>query len=88
MCTSVHTHTLCMIFFKKHVNILSICTGLLLLALVDLSVGYYTLLRFVETIGTVSVLVTEFENGINFWIIAFGLTKVVFSHLTTNCLVR
>ncbi|WP_425422893.1 DUF6804 family protein [Phaeodactylibacter xiamenensis] len=58
-----------------------ICTGLLLLALVDLPIGYYTLLRIVVTIGAVAIVVTEFENGINFWVIAFGLIAVLFNPL-------
>ena len=61
--------------------LLLICTGLLLLALVNLPIGYYTLLRIVVTIGAVAVVVTEFENGINFWVIAFGLIAIIFNPL-------
>ncbi|MDA0740583.1 MAG: hypothetical protein O2862_01570 [Bacteroidetes bacterium] len=62
-------------------TLLLICTGLLLLALVDLPIGYYTLLRIVVTIGAVAIVVTEFENGINFWVIAFGLITILFNPL-------
>ncbi|MCL6523662.1 MAG: hypothetical protein K6T34_03275 [Thermoflavifilum sp.] len=61
--------------------ILLICTGLLLLALVDLPIGYYTFLRIVVTIGAGAVLITEFKNGINFWIIVFGLIAILFNPL-------
>jgi|SRR5690554_684743 hypothetical protein len=61
--------------------LLLICTGLLLLALVDLPIGYYTLLRIVVTIGAGAVVVTEFENGINFWVIVFGLVAILFNPL-------
>lgn len=60
-------------------QLLLICTGLLLLALTDLPIGYYTLLRIVVTIGAVAVVVTEFENGINFWVFAFGLIGILFN---------
>jgi len=61
--------------------LLLICTGLLLLALIDLPIGYYTFLRIVVTIGAVAVVVIELENGINFWIIAFGLIAILFNPL-------
>ena len=61
--------------------LLIICTGLLLLALIDLPIGYYTFLRIVVTIVAVAVVVTELENGINFWIIAFGLIAILFNPL-------
>ena len=58
-----------------------ICIGLLLLAVADLPIGYYVLLRIVVTIGAVVVLIKEFENGINFWIISFGLIAILFNPL-------
>ena len=61
--------------------LLLICMGLLLLALVDLPIGYYTLLRIVVTIGAGAVIVTEFENGFNFWVIVFGLVAILFNPL-------
>jgi|TARA_B110000902_G_scaffold257870_1_gene326681 hypothetical protein len=62
-------------------TLLLICTGLLFIGLADLPIGYYTFLRIVVTIGAVSVIVTEFENGINFWIIVFGIIAIVFNPL-------
>lgn len=60
---------------------LLICSLLLLLALVDLPIGYYTLLRIVVTIGAVIVVITEFNNGFNFWVISFGLIAILFNPL-------
>ena len=62
-------------------TLLLICSGLLLLALVDLPLGYYTLLRIVVTIGAVAIVITEYVNGINFWVIVFGLIAIVFNPL-------
>jgi hypothetical protein len=62
-------------------TLLLICTGLLLLALADLPIGYYTLLRVVVTIGAVAVIVTEFDKGINFWNFLFGLIAIIFNPL-------
>jgi hypothetical protein len=60
-------------------NLLLICAVLLLLALVNLPIGYYTFLRIVVTIGAVAVVITELKNGVNFWVITFGLIAVVFN---------
>lgn len=62
-------------------SLLLICAGLLFIGLIDLPIGYYTLLRIVVTIGSVAVVVTEFENGLNFWVITFGLIAIVFNPL-------
>ncbi|MFT6148774.1 MAG: hypothetical protein ACJAUH_001460 [Saprospiraceae bacterium] len=59
--------------------LLLICSGLLLLALAGLPIGYYTLLRIVVTIGAAAVIITEFEHGINLWIIAFGFIAILFN---------
>lgn len=61
--------------------LLLICTGLLFIGLIDLPIGYYTLLRIVVTIGSVAVLVTEYEEGLHFWVIAFGLIAILFNPL-------
>jgi hypothetical protein len=62
-------------------SILLICSGFLLLALANLPIGFYTLLRIIVTIGAVVVVVAEFEKGVNFWVIAFGLTAILFNPL-------
>ena len=59
--------------------LLLLCTVLLVLGIADLPIGYYTLLRIVVTIGSIAVVVSEFENGLNFWVIAFGLLAIIFN---------
>jgi len=61
--------------------LLIICTILLFLALADLPIGYYTFLRITVTIGAVAVVISEFENGFNFWVIAFGILVILFNPL-------
>ena len=58
-----------------------ICTGLLFIGLADLPIGYFTILRISVTIGAILALLDEFENDINLWVIAFGLTAIVFNPL-------
>jgi len=60
-------------------TILLICSGILLLGLINLPIGFYTLLRIVVTIGAVAVIVSEYENGLTIWIIAFGLIAIIFN---------
>ena len=62
-------------------GLLLLCAGFLFLGLADLPIGYYTLLRIVVTIGAIAVVLTEFENGLNFWIITFGLIAILFNPL-------
>jgi hypothetical protein len=58
-----------------------ICAALLLFGITNLPIGYYTLLRIVVSIGAISVVVSEFENGINFWVISFGIITIIFNPL-------
>ena len=59
--------------------ILLICAGVLLLGVANLPIGYYTLLRIIVTIGSISVIVTEFRKGLNFWNIVFGFIAILFN---------
>lgn len=59
--------------------LLLICGGLLLLAIADLPIGFYTFLRIVVTIGAIIIVFTELKNGFNFWIFAFGLVAIFFN---------
>ena len=61
--------------------LLLFCSGLLFVGLIDLPIGYYTLLRIVITIGSITVVVTEFKNGLSFWVITFGLIAILFNPL-------
>lgn len=62
-------------------TLLFICAGLLFIGLLNLPIGYYTLLRIVVTIGSVALVIKEFENGLNFWVITFGLIAILFNPL-------
>lgn len=62
-------------------NLLLVCTVLLLLALANLPIGYYTLLRIVVTVTAIIILYKEFQNGFNFWVISFGLIAILFNPL-------
>jgi len=56
-----------------------ICGLLLLIAIADLPIGYFTFLRIIVSVGAVVVLVRELANGISFWVIIFGLIAVTFN---------
>lgn len=58
-----------------------ICAAFLLLALMNLPMGYYTFLRIIVTIGAVVIVVKELENEFNFWVIAFGIIAILFNPL-------
>ena len=62
-------------------TLLLICAGLLFIGLIDMPMGYYTLLRIVVSICSVAIVVTELANGLNFWVIAFGLITILFNPL-------
>jgi hypothetical protein len=59
--------------------LLLICAGLLLLAIADLPIGYYTFLRIAVTIGSMAIIIVEIKNGLNYWIIIFGLIVLIFN---------
>ena len=62
-------------------NLLLITSGMLFLSIVDLPIGYYTFLRFLVTIGAVIIVISEVQNGINFWVFAFGAIAIMFNPL-------
>jgi hypothetical protein len=62
-------------------TLLFICSALLFLAIADLPIGYYTLLRIVVTITSILIFIRDFENGINLWSIIFGIVAVLFNPL-------
>ena len=59
--------------------LLLICAVLLLFGIAELPIGYYTFLRIVVTFGAVLVLISENKEGINLWIITFGLIAILFN---------
>lgn len=38
-------------------------------------------LRIIVTIGAIAIIVKEFENGFNFWVVAFGIIAILFNPL-------
>jgi hypothetical protein len=61
---------------------LLISATLLVIALASLPMGYYTFLRIVVTIAAVLAAIHEYKQGeFNAWVIAFGLTAVLFNPL-------
>ena len=59
-----------------------ICGSLLILALFNLPIGYYTFLRIAVTIGAIVVVVRESRERFNLWVVLFGLTAILFNPLT------
>ena len=57
------------------------CAGFLFLGVADLPIGYYTFLRIVVTVGAVMVMANEYEKGIGFWVVVFGLIAILFNPL-------
>ena len=62
-------------------NLLYLCAALLVLAVFPLPSGFYTVLRIVVTIGAFLIAKEEYKNGINTWVIVFGLMTIVFNPL-------
>lgn len=61
-------------------RIISIISALfLVLAIAPMPIGYYTFLRIVITITAVLIVVNEYKKGINFWVILFGITTILFN---------
>jgi hypothetical protein len=55
------------------------CGGCLLLAIMDLPIGYYTFLRILVSIGAIALIVTEYNQGITTWIVLFGIIAILFN---------
>lgn len=62
-------------------QLLLICAGILFLSIADLPSGFYTFLRIIITIGCIAAISTEFKNGINFWVLSFGLLAILLNPL-------
>ena len=59
--------------------LLFLCSLFLLIAIANMPIGYYTFLRIVVTIGAVAVVIHDYENGLNFWVMTFGLIAILFN---------
>ena len=57
------------------------CSALLLLALTDMPIGYYTLLRIVVSLAAGFLVVAELEANRMPWVIVFGLIGIIFNPL-------
>lgn len=55
------------------------CCVLLVIALLPLPGGFYTLVRIITTIGAVVAAVQNSKDGINIWGILFGILAVLFN---------
>ena len=60
-------------------GLILICASLLLIGVMNLPIGYYTFLRIIVTIGAVDVIIKDFENGLNLWVISFGIIAILFN---------
>ncbi|MGL5937182.1 MAG: DUF6804 family protein [Phocaeicola sp.] len=62
-------------------QLLLVCAGILFLSIANLPSGFYTFLRIIITIGSVATISTELKNGINFWVLSFGLLAILLNPL-------
>lgn len=60
-------------------TILFVCGMALILAVFNLPIGYYTLLRIIITVVSIVVLVQESKEGISFWVVVFTLIGILFN---------
>ena len=60
---------------------LRLCCALLLLAVADLPIGYYTILRIIITIGACLIILNDYKGEIGSWIILFGIVALIFNPL-------
>lgn len=51
----------------------------LLLALINLPIGYYTFLRIIVTIVSIIIISKEIKNGITIWVLLFGIIAILFN---------
>lgn len=55
------------------------CANILMLAILNLPIGYYNFLRIIIIIETIMVFINEFKNQINAWLILFAFTRILFN---------
>lgn len=60
---------------------LLICAGLLFLAITNMPIGYYSLLRILVTIGAGMVIIKELKDGAGLWVLIFGIMAILFNPL-------
>ena len=60
-------------------NFYFICAGLCLIGLLNVGIGYYTILRIMITIGAILILINEPKKEFSFWVISSVLIAIVFN---------
>jgi len=56
-----------------------ICGILLFAALLPLPIIYYTVLRWVVTIGGAAIITKQFDKGTRYWIVLFSVLLILFN---------
>ncbi|MCT4614030.1 MAG: hypothetical protein N4A49_04035 [Marinifilaceae bacterium] len=59
--------------------LLLVCAAMLIIAIFNLPIAYYSIMRIIVSIGAIVLVFTEFRKGINFWIFAFALVGIIFN---------
>jgi len=60
-------------------KLLIIISVLCFLGLLNLPIGYYTLLRIAVAIGAVAIITNEYKGEFTFWIFTFGVISILFN---------
>jgi len=56
--------------------IISCC---LFIGIANLPIGYFTFLRIITSTGAILIIVKEYNQEINYWIITFAIIAVIFN---------
>jgi hypothetical protein len=56
-----------------------ILATLLFVAVFKLPIGYYRFIRIGVTIGTILIIKQELDEGVNTWVIIFGIITILFN---------
>ncbi|WP_052670537.1 DUF6804 family protein [Draconibacterium sediminis] len=61
--------------------LLAFCAIILFVGIANLPIGYYTFLRITTITGAIAVILTEYEKGINLWLVSFAVVGILFNPL-------
>lgn len=56
-----------------------ICSLLLIIAAFKLPIGYYSIIRIIIPIGSISLIMDESKKKINIWVFAFAVATILFN---------
>jgi hypothetical protein len=59
--------------------LLLICAAVLFLGTLHMPIEFYSLLRIVVFIGSISIIANEFGKGFSIWIFVFGFMALLFN---------